>query len=112
MGTLSAGLNSDILITDKQGNIVLYSDNSVGIDKNTAISEEFVKLAMVDTIAYRNSFCHKQRLSLYGVCCYYRKNILFGRNSNICFDLQFCRSILLSAYKAACTNGKGGEGFR
>ncbi len=54
MGTLSAGLNSDILITDKQGNIVLYSDNSVGIDKNTAISEEFVKLAMVDTIYERS----------------------------------------------------------
>ncbi|MBQ2348368.1 MAG: HAMP domain-containing histidine kinase [Clostridia bacterium] len=50
MSTLSTGLNSDILITDKQGNIVLYSDNSVGIDTNKTISEDYVKRAMTDTI--------------------------------------------------------------
>ena len=50
MGTLSTGLNSDILITDKQGNIVLCSDNSVGIDTNKTISEDYVKRAMTDTI--------------------------------------------------------------
>ncbi len=46
MQTFSGGISDDIIVADSNGNILFYSENAAGIDKNTAISGDFVKQAM------------------------------------------------------------------
>lgn len=46
MRTLSNGLNSDIIIADTSGKILLCSENAVGIDRQTEIDPVFVERAI------------------------------------------------------------------
>lgn len=46
MRTLSNGLNSDIIITDTSGEILLCSENAVGIDSKTQIDQGLVERAI------------------------------------------------------------------
>ena len=56
MRTLSSGLNSDIIVTDADGDIVTCSENPVGIKSDTAISADFVQRAMEDSVSEISNF--------------------------------------------------------
>lgn len=49
--TLSSGFNSDILITNIHGDVVMCSENAVGIENDTVISADFVERAMQDNVS-------------------------------------------------------------
>lgn len=50
IGTLSGGLNSDIMVTKPDGEILFCSENAVGIDDNSKIPEEYVNRAMAGQV--------------------------------------------------------------
>lgn len=56
MRTLSSGLNSDIIVTDADGDIVTCSENPVGIKSDTVISADFVQRAMEDSVSEISNF--------------------------------------------------------
>ena len=56
MGTLSSGLNSDIVVTNKKGEIVTCSENAVGIKPDTVIDKSFVDRAMSDSVSEISTF--------------------------------------------------------
>lgn len=46
MRTLSGGLHADIIVTDKNGGILFFSDNAEGIDRSVVIDSGFVEKAV------------------------------------------------------------------
>lgn len=50
IGTLSDGLNSDIMVSNPEGEILFCSENAVGIDENSRIPKEFVERAMTGQV--------------------------------------------------------------
>ncbi len=49
--TLSSGFNSDILVTNVHGSVVMCSENAVGIENDTVINSDFVERAMRDEVS-------------------------------------------------------------
>ena len=56
MRTLSGGLNSDIIVTDTDGDVVICSENAVGITSDTVIDKSFVEHAMNDGVSEISTF--------------------------------------------------------
>ncbi len=56
MRTLSNGLHSDIIVTDSEGNVVISSENALGVDENTVISKKFVDKAMNEGVSEVSTF--------------------------------------------------------
>ena len=56
MRTLSSGLNSDIIVTNADGDIVICSENAAFVNSDTVINKSFVERAMSDSVSEISNF--------------------------------------------------------